>query len=260
MAWRRRPLPMPRIVLATWSDGENGEWFRRPDEEHGFFGQFFSPYMEFCETGEFPVWPVHLSDYLRAYPPVTDIDLKTQALAGQMPGGTGGNEELLGLLSQVTARYWSLAKAGSGGSGPSRADLLQARELILRAEDSCYLLGGGASAQAMFGLLEKAEGLLNESPVNKAQTAIKKDKPPAKEQAAAEIPKLPVKVQAPAETPKPPVKTQAVAEIPEPPDKAQPAEAPKRPAKQMLAARKAAGSTARKGSRTTRKKPRKHRR
>jgi hypothetical protein len=234
-------------LLATWSDGENGEWFRRPDEEHGFFGQFFSPYMEFCETGEFPVWPVHLSDYLRAYPPATDIDLKAQALAGQMPGGTGGKEELLGLLSQVTARYWSLAKAGSGGSGPSRADLLQARELILRAEDSCYLLGGDASAQAMLGLLEKAEGLLNESQVNKDQTAVKKDKPPAKEQAATE-------------TPRPSAKERAAVEIPEPPVKAQPAEAPKRPAKQKLAERKAASSNARKGSRTNRKKSGKRRR
>jgi hypothetical protein len=249
-------------LLATWSDGENGEWFRRPDEEHGFFGQFFSPYMEFCETGEFPVRPVHLSDYLRAYPPATDIDLKAQARAEQMPGGTGGNEELLGRLSRVTARYWSLAKAGSGGSGPSRADLLQARELILRAEDSCYLLGGGASAQAMLGLLEKAEGLLNESPVNKAQTAVKKDKPPAQDQATAETPKPLVKVQAAAEIPKPkpPVKTQAVAEAPEPPVKAQPAEAPKRPAKQKLAAGKTASSNVRKGSRSTRKKSRKHRR
>jgi hypothetical protein len=234
-------------LLATWSDGENGEWFRRPDEEHGFFGQFFSPYMEFCETGEFPVWPVHLSDYLRAYPPATDIDLKAQALAGQMPGGTGEKEELLGLLSQVTARYWSLAKAGSGGSGPSRADLLQARELILRAEDSCYLLGGDASAQAMLGLLEKAEGLLNESQVNKDQTAVKKDKPPAKEQAATE-------------TPRPSAKERAAVEIPEPPVKAQPAEAPKRPAKQKLAERKAASSNARKGSRTNRKKSGKRRR
>jgi hypothetical protein len=151
---------------------------------------------------------------------------------------------LLGLLSQVTARYWSLAKAGSGGSGPSRADLLQARELILRAEDSCYLLGGGASAQAMYGLLEKAEGLLNESPEHKAQTAVKRDKPPAKEQAATE-------------TPKPPVKTQAVAEIPEPPVKSQPAEASKRQAKQKLAAGKAASTNSRKEFRTTRKKSRK---
>jgi 4-alpha-glucanotransferase len=247
-------------LLATWSDGENGEWFRRPDEEHGFFGQFFSPYMEFCETGEFPVWPVHLSDYLRAYPPATDIDLKAQALAGQTPGGTGGNEELLGRLSQVTARYWSLTKAGSGGSSPSRADLLLARELILRAEDSCYLLGGGDSAQTMLGLLEKADGLLNEPPVNKAQTAVKKDKPPAQDQATADTPRPLVKVQAAAETLKPPVKTQVVAEIPEPPVKAQPAEAPKRPAKQKLAAGKAASSNARKGSRTTRKKSRKRRR
>jgi len=222
------PAAAAPYLLTTWSDGENGEWFRRPDEDHGFFGQFYSPYMEFCETGEFPVSPVHLSDYLRAYPPETAIDLK------QMPGGAGGNGELQGRLSQVAARYWSLAKAGSGGSGPSRTDLIQAHELILRAEDSCYLLGGGASRQAMLGLLEKAEGLLDESPANKAEAAV--------------------------ETPKPPVKTQAATEAAEPPFKAQPAEVRKVPAKRNLPDSKASSSTARKGSRTNRKKSHKRHR
>jgi hypothetical protein len=267
------PAAEAPYLLTTWSDGENGEWFRRPDEEHGFFGQFFSPYMEFCETGEFPVRPVHLSDYLRAYPPETDIHLKAQAPAGQIPGGAGGNKELQGRLSQVAARYWSLAKAGSGGSGPSREDLLQARELMLRAEDSSYLLGGAASRQAMLGLLDKAEGLLEESPADKAQAAVKTPKPPVKAEAAAETPKPPVKPQAvaaapeppakaeaAAETPKPPAKEQAAVETPEPPVKAQPAEAHQQADKRKLAARKAAGSTARKGSRTSGKKSRKRHR
>jgi hypothetical protein len=189
-------------LLTTWSDGENGEWFRRPDEEHGFFGQFFSPYMEFCETGEFPVRPVNLSDYLRAYPPETDIDLKAQALTGQMPGSAGGNEGLLGRLSRVAAHYWSLAKAAPGGSGPSREDLLLARELILCAEDSCYLLGGDTSRQAMLELLEKAEGLLNESPPNKTPLVVKTPKPPVKAQAVAAAPEPPEKRKATSHTPR----------------------------------------------------------
>lgn len=215
------PAATAPYLLTTWSDGENGEWFRRQDEEHGFFGRFFSPYMEFCETGEFPVRPVHLSDYLEAYPPATDIDLKAQAPAGQMPGSAGGKEELRARLSQLSSRYWSLAKAGSGRPGPSRNALAQAREMILRAEDSCYLLGDEASRQAMMlGLLEKAEGLLG----------------------------------------KPPQKAQPAAAAPTPPQKDQPAvEPPEPPAKQEVATRKAAGSTARKGSRTTKKKSHKRR-
>jgi hypothetical protein len=236
------PAAAAPYLLTTWSDGENGEWFRRQDEEHGFFGQFFSPYMEFCETGEFPVRPVHLSDYLEAYPPEADIDLKAQAPAGQMPGGAGGNEEMQARLLQVTSRYWSLAKAGSGRPGPSRKALAQARELILRAEESCYLLGGGAIRQAMLGLLEKAEGLLDESPANKARAAVKTPKAPAKEQAAVEAAKPSVKAQAVAEVPKPPAKEQAPAETPKPPEK-----------------RKAAGHTLRKGG-PPRRKSRKRRR
>ena len=240
------PAATAPYLLTTWSDGENGEWFRRQDEEHGFFGQFFSPYMEFCETGEFPVRPVHLSDYLEAYPPATDIDLKAQAPAGQMAGGAGGNEELQARLSQVTSRYWSLARAGSGRPGPSRNALAQARELILQAEDSCYLLGDEAGRQAMLGLLEKAEGLLG--------------KPPEKVQPAAEAPKAPGKAHPAAAAPKPPQKAPPAAAAPKPPQKERPAvEAPEPPAKQKVATRKAAGSNARKGTRTTKKKPHKRR-
>ena len=230
------PAATAPYLLTTWSDGENGEWFRRQDEEHGFFGQFFSPYMEFCETGEFPVRPVHLSDYLEAYPSATDIALKAQAPARQMAGGAGGNAELQARLSQVTSRYWSVAKAGSGRSGPSRKSLEQARKLILQAEDSCYLLGDEADRQAMLGLLEEAEDLLGKLP-EKVQVAAGAPKPPQKAQPAAAAPKLSQKVQSAAAAPKTPQKAQSAVEAPKPAEKAQAAvEASKSPTKAQAAA------------------------
>jgi len=55
-------------LLTTCSDADAGAWLRTPDEEQGFFARFFAPYMEFCETGEFPVEPVALSTYLAQHP------------------------------------------------------------------------------------------------------------------------------------------------------------------------------------------------
>lgn len=151
-------------LLTTWSDGENGEWFRRLDEEHGFFGHFFSPYMEFCETGEYPVRPVHLSAYLRDHPPATGIGLRAELPAP--PTAASGAAEVAAArdrLAQVSARYWSLAHAAAHPA-PLQQALPQARELILRAEDSGYLLGDGARRTAMLDLLDEAERLLGAPP------------------------------------------------------------------------------------------------
>jgi hypothetical protein len=157
----RSPARDAPYLLTTWSDGENGEWFRRLDEAHGFFGQFFSPYMEFCETGEYPVRPVHLAEHLRNHPPQTAIGLRDEA-----PAGAGNPDDLATMrdrLARVSARYWSLAQAAVHPPALRQA-LPQARELILRAEESGYLLGDAARRAAMLDLLDEAERLLGVQP------------------------------------------------------------------------------------------------
>jgi len=150
-------------LLTTWSDGENGEWFRRPDEAHGFFGQFFSPYMEFCETGEYPVRPVHLSAYLRAHPPVAAVGLREEPPAAPAAASGADAAAARDRLARVSARYWSLARAAAHPA-PLQQALPKARDLILRAEDSGYLLGEAASRTAMLDLLDRAESLLGPPP------------------------------------------------------------------------------------------------
>jgi len=160
-------------LVTTWSDGENGEWFRRLDEEHGFFGQYFSPYMEFCETGEFPVRPVQLSEYLRTNRPSVEVslrtDLATEALAVGHEEVT--NRAARNRLFRSSARYWALARGGTPPAAP-RLALPKARELILRAEDSGLLLGDAAQRTVMLGLLDEADRLLdpNASPVGQPGT------------------------------------------------------------------------------------------
>ena len=152
-------------LLTTWSDGENGEWFRRLDEEHGFFGQFVSPYMEFCETGEFPVRPVHLSEFLSIHRPAVEAVLRADARAAVAAAGPSDDAQRLARerLLRCSARYWALARSATPPAH-ARTALPQARELILRAEDSGFLLGDADRCAAMFGLLDRADQLLDPKP------------------------------------------------------------------------------------------------
>jgi len=158
-------------LLTTWSDGENGEWFRRLDADHGFFGQFFSPYMEFCETGEYPVRPVQLAAYLREHPPQSEVGLQDAPPAETAaPGDAEEAATVRGRLARVSARYWSLARGAVHPTALQQA-LPQARELILRAEESGYLLGDAARRAVMIDLLDQAERLLG-APPRAAATAV----------------------------------------------------------------------------------------
>jgi len=76
---RGSPRPSDPRLVTSWSDGENGGWFRQTHEASGFFGHFFSPYMEEVRLSEFPVIPVGLSDYLKRNPPSARAEVQTGA-------------------------------------------------------------------------------------------------------------------------------------------------------------------------------------
>jgi len=148
-------------LLTTWSNGDAGEWFRRMDEEQGFFGHFFSPCMEFCETGEFPVRPIQLAEYLRLHPPATEVDLRPEMQAEALVASLGAEaQDAQNRLFAVVARYWSVARAPTTESGLSRAALQKVRELTLQAEDSDFLLGDASRREEMLNLLDRAYKLL----------------------------------------------------------------------------------------------------
>ncbi len=166
-------------LLTTWSDGDAGEWFRRLDEEHGFFGHCFSPCMEFCETGEFPVRPVPLAEHLRRYPPQTEVRLVAEMQAEALIAGLDTEAQATRKrLFAVVARYWSAVRTPPQTPGPTREALLQARELTLQAEESSLLLGDAASRAAMLDLLARAERLLVSLPAQPVPAA-KPTPPPA---------------------------------------------------------------------------------
>jgi peptidoglycan/xylan/chitin deacetylase (PgdA/CDA1 family) len=174
-------------LLTTWSDGDAGEWFRRMDEEQGFFGHFFSPCMEFCETGEFPVQPIHLAEYLRQHPPATEVDLVPEMQIEALVAGLGAEAQAARKrLLAVVARYWSVARAATTESGPSRSALKEARELTLQAEASDFLLGDASRREEMLNLLDRADRLLASKPAQ-SRTAAQPEPPKVHEKAAAQV-------------------------------------------------------------------------
>ncbi len=158
-------------LLTTCSDGENGEWFRQLDEAQGFFGHFFSPYMEFCETGEFPIRPANLTRYIHSYPATHAVYLRNDiALERSTWNYPAEQKAALDQLFRVSEHYWSQVKTGGKTSpGISHEALAQARRLMLQATGSCYLLGQGKQFENMIELLEQAEILLATN--KQAQTA-----------------------------------------------------------------------------------------
>lgn len=157
------PVSDGPYLLTSCSDGENGEWFRREDEEEGFFGHFFSPYMEFCETGEFPIRPENLTQYIRSYPAKQAVSLCNDITSERSTWNYPAEQKAaFDRLFTVSERYWSLVRTSAAATlGISREALTQARKLILQAQGSCYLFGHGKYYESMIELLEQAESLLS---------------------------------------------------------------------------------------------------
>ena len=171
---RFSPRPHEPRLVTTWSDGENGDWFRQPHEGSGFFGHYYAPYMEHVRGGEYPILPVSLSAYLQAHPPAAHAHVQTGAWNVGTSSGVdfsqwAGSEEQRDAarsVSELSRRWWSLAgRAGAGAEATT--DLARARRLILEAETSCFLLwGDDRLAQlrqlttASADLLERFEGAL----------------------------------------------------------------------------------------------------
>jgi alpha-amylase/alpha-mannosidase (GH57 family) len=157
----------PRLVT-TWSDGENGGWFRQTHEESGFFGHFFSPYMERVQAGDFPVVPVGLSDYLRRNPATGHALVQTGAWnVGSTSGddfrqwaGSERRRDACAAIHDLSRRWWDLRRRSAALSGEGRRALARARDLILEAQTSCFLFWGDDWIPQLYARTEAAERAL----------------------------------------------------------------------------------------------------
>ncbi len=131
-------VPRPALVT-TWTDGENGGWFRQMDESAGFWGRFFAPYVEKALAGEMPLRPVSIGDYLRRHPPECRAEARTGAWnVGATDGmdfrqwaGSETQKKAIEEVWKASRRYHDLASAvanpaaagpegGTGGRAGSR--------------------------------------------------------------------------------------------------------------------------------------------
>ncbi len=144
-------------LLTSCSDGDVGEWFLREDEEEGFFGRFFSPYIEFCQTGEFPIRPVGLTAYIQHHPSQRPVRLREDPLAGHTEGRPVSSPALEGLFAS-SRRYWALAEGEA--TTTLAADMQRARGLLLEAQGSGFVLDQEGRWAGMRQRLAQVDALL----------------------------------------------------------------------------------------------------
>lgn len=157
----------PTRLVTTWSDGENGGWFRQMAEEAGFFGHFFAPYVERVRSGESPVRPVLISEFLEHHRPAANAHVQTGAwnvadTSGYDFSQWAGSEtqrKALEKIFEVSRRYWELDR--SDLSLEARNALGEARHLILESETSCFLFWGDSWVPQLYERTGRAEELLN---------------------------------------------------------------------------------------------------
>jgi len=169
------PRPHETRLVTTWSDGENGGWFRQMHEDSGFFGRFFAPYMEHVRSGDFPATPVSLSRHLSQQ----DITARAWVQTGAWNVGSSSGYDLsqwagsepqqlaVSTLQRISARYHRLASQVGRGQEDLRKLLDEARRWILEAQTSCFLFWGDDWIPQLYErsdpaerLLEKVEGAL----------------------------------------------------------------------------------------------------
>ena len=191
------PRPQELRLVTTWSDGENGGWFRQTDEDSGFFGFFFAPYMEQVRLGGFPCRTVSLSTYIKQHKPQQQAHVQTGAWnVGSTSGydfaqwaGSESQRRALAKVVEVSGRYHRLA-AQAGDNRATRPLLEQARHLLLEGETSCYLFWGDSWIPHLYACTEQVEKLLSEleTAITTEPAAPTSPKPVRQKQPAATTP------------------------------------------------------------------------
>jgi hypothetical protein len=163
------PRPGDSRLVTTWSDGENGGWFRQLHEASGFFGHFFAPFMEQVRRAEAGSIPVSLSSYLRDHPATASAQVQTGAWnVGSTSGvdfsqwaGSETQKDAVRVLHDLSQRYWRLQRQ-QGELGADGIDALgRARSLILEAETSCFLFWGDSWIPHLYERAELATRALD---------------------------------------------------------------------------------------------------
>jgi alpha-amylase/alpha-mannosidase (GH57 family) len=163
------PRPDEPRLVTTWSDGENGGWFRQTHEESGFFGYFFAPYLDRVRAGAYPIRPVAIPAFLQDHPATTGAQVQTGAWnVGSTSGydfaqwaGSDSQRRAGETVHRLSARWRELQREASRLPPGGKAALTEARDLILEAETSCFLFWGESWLPHLYERTNRIKQLLD---------------------------------------------------------------------------------------------------
>jgi alpha-amylase/alpha-mannosidase (GH57 family) len=162
-------------LVTTWTDGENGGWFRTAQVESGFWGFFLRPILDRYRAGTLGFKPVHISEYLRWHPPTEEVEVHRGAWntehhwGGDFTQWTGSLLQKKGWdeVQRASGYYWEMKKRfdqqpeGWPDREEARGLILRAYDRLLTAETSCNFYWGSRWVSRSFDDLEQAYYLLD---------------------------------------------------------------------------------------------------
>jgi hypothetical protein len=162
-------------LVTTWTDGENGGWFRTTHINSGFWGFFYHPILHRYREGTLGFTPIHISEYLDRYPPMEEVEVHPGAWntghhwGGDLTQWTGSLLQKKGWdeVRNASAYYQTVKRVfdegGCAGGNPDELRLMitRAYDYILVAETSCNFFWGSRWVHRSFDELEQAYSLLD---------------------------------------------------------------------------------------------------
>ena len=170
---RTKNCDFPALVT-TWSDGENGGWFRTTCLESGFWGFFYRPLLDRYRAGTLGFTPIYISEFLKKYPPTEEVEIHRGAWntdhhwGGDFTQWTGSLVQKRGLdeIRNASAYYQQVKRTCdqrqlNGNGAEIRQLIMSAYDRILTAETSCNFYWGSRWVHRSFDDLEQAYYLLD---------------------------------------------------------------------------------------------------
>ena len=162
-------------LVTTWTDGENGGWFRTTNVESGFWGFFYRQILDRCRAGTLGFAPIHIGEFLRRYPPTEEVEVHRGAWNTEHHWGGDFTQWTGSLLQkkgwdevQRASDYYHQVKQAFDERKPGEGDPEEIRQLIVRAYDfiltaetSCNFYWGSRWVHRSFDDLEQAYYLLD---------------------------------------------------------------------------------------------------
>ncbi len=162
-------------LVTTWTDGENGGWFRTTDTDAGFWGYFYRPILDRRREGTLGFTPVHISEFIDMYPPSEEVEVHRGAWN---TGHHWGGDFMQWTGSLLQKKGWDEVRNASNyyrqvkkifdrrhvetdRSEEIRQLIMKAYDHILAAETSCNFYWGSRWVHRSFDALEQAYHLLD---------------------------------------------------------------------------------------------------